>query len=206
MVALSGAGVLASRSEFDRGVRNFKLEDLGDTEYQNLLDLANSDSSTTAEIREAFFKLMETGNLSADQQEALKQRQDYYTFQDILNRLDLFYKFAERGDIKTLNLGGQAFQIGKPARGQFEFTTTDQLLQGINPRNFYRHMTNSGDGRTLRMQNPQGDTVYLKIRRDGDKYQFNARDGAGWTDFNLNDLKEGLVGGTAAAAATIPQA
>jgi hypothetical protein len=206
MAALSGTAVLSSRTEFDSGVRNLKLEDLGSTEYQTLLDLANSDSSKPEDIRNAFFALMETGNLSPDQKEALDQRKDFYTFQDTLNRLDLFYKFAERGDRKTLNLGGQEFTIGKPARGQFEFTTVNQLLQGINPRNFYRYMTNTGEGRTLRMENPQGQTIYLKIRRNGDNYEFNARDGDGWNTFKLEELQAGLVGGSTPASATIPSA
>lgn len=63
-------------------------------------------------------------------------------------------------------------------------------------------MTNRGDGRTLRMKNPQGKEVYLKIRRDGDKYKFNARDGDGWTDFKLDDLRASLVGGASSEEET----
>lgn len=198
IAALSGAGVLAAKTEFKNGVQDLKLEKLGDTEYQTLLDLANSDSAKTGDIREAFFKLMETGNLSADQQEALAQRQDYYKFQDIMNRVDLFYKFAERGAIKTLDFGGQKFKIGKPAREQFKFTTVNQLFLGERPNNLYNHF-NSADGRTLRMENPKGKTVKLKIRRQGDKYQYNPGGGVGWADFKLDDLKAGLVGATSEA-------
>jgi len=111
-----------------------------------------------------------------------------------LNRLDLFYKFAGRGESKVLKLGDQEFTIGTPERGQFQFTTVEQLAQIGNPRNFYRWMTNTGEERTLRMQNPQGNDVYLQLRRNGTDFEFNARDGAGWQTFKLTDLRDSLVG------------
>ncbi len=197
--ALSSAEVLETNSEFDRNVRNLKLEDLDASSYDTLVALSNDDNSPRGAIREAFFTLLSAspGALEAEQLENLAARKDYYTYANILNRLDLFYKYADRGQTKSLKFGNDTFTIGKPERGQFEFTTTEQLQQIGNPRNFYRWMTNRGEERTLRMQNPQGETIYLQLRREGDKFQFNDRSGAGWKDFDLAEVESALEGGVA---------
>jgi len=196
VAALVAAEVLDSRSDFDSSVRNLTLEELDQDSYDALITLSNDDNTSRAALRDSFFSMLESsnGSLNAEQQENLKARRDYYLYADILNRLDLFYKFAGRGESKVLKLGDQEFTIGTPERGQFQFTTVEQLAQIGNPRNFYRWMTNTGEERTLRMQNPQGNDVYLQLRRNGTDFEFNARDGAGWQTFKLTDLRDSLVG------------
>jgi hypothetical protein len=189
--ALIGGQVLEGSSNFERSLRNAKLNSFAPDKVTALLQKAEDDTAEIGSIRNAFFDMIESNN-TIESDTDRQSRRDYYQYKDALNQIDLIYKYQPRGEAKEIRLGGQTFTIGRPARADFTFTTVHQLAQISNPRNFYRYMTNSGNGRALRMRNPQNQEVYLKIRMHNGKFQFDARSGEGWKDFDLNDLTASL--------------
>lgn len=187
VTALVEANVLVDGTDFDSAIQSLELPDLDPTALETLRSVANNGDKTRKQLRDSFFALIQPALSNTTQREALESRRGYYHFRGVLNRMAIFYRYGPRGATRNLEIGEETLTITRPAeRRAFRFSTVDDILRGINPRNFIRSLTDDSEGLTVRLDNNK----YLYIRRnESGAYEYNTRATRyrGWREFNLTE-------------------
>lgn len=185
---LVAGDALANSSEFSRVLRRTRLSQINETQRNRFKTVVENENATTAEIRNAFFTLLENSGVNIDAN-AMAQRRDFYRYREALSQINTFYNHDRRNTDREIAIGARTLSIGHPDRGRFNFLNLRSLVASPkSPAEFYDYMNNNGAGRTLNLKNRADHDVVLNLRRNNNQYEYRIGTAGNWETFNLNDF------------------